>query len=314
MDFRNKEVNRKEDSFSISMEAPLLVVYRSESTGEYECFETVVPLSGAVELAEHSPNEIYWMKLLPIEMGLEPREDYDGEARMFGLSMVLGVTAQLYREEVQEALVDAYSLEKELVIERKPMMVQQLLMKNVSKVRLLEQVHLEPNKERILQMCGCNGRITVDRVEKLEDGVRMEGVLSVDVLYNTTDDNVVYAQNNCQIPFEQFVEVDGPVKDADVWYDAQIEQLQVNLLDNSEYEVKAILQIALMVIGYHKLDNIVQIEEEPLDMDVLNKQPGMIGYARKEEEELWDIAKKYHANPTDIIEIGDKVLVVKQVK
>jgi hypothetical protein len=58
----------------------------------------------------------------------------------------------------------------------------------------------------------------------------------------------------------------------------------------------------------------VQIEEEPLDMDVLNKQPGMIGYARKEEEELWDIAKKYHANPTDIIEIGDKVLVVKQVK
>ena len=312
--FRNQDFQLGEDALKVQLDTVIMAIYRSESTGDYECYETVIPVSGEIEMPGVHGGEVHWVKVTPMEISLEPREDYDGEARMFGLSMVLGVTAQLYREEVQEALVDAYSLEKELVIERKPMMVQQLLMKNVSKVRLLEQVHLEPNRERILQMCGCNGRITVDRVEKLEDGVHMEGVLSVDVLYNTTDDNVVYAQNNCQIPFEQFVEVDGLVKDADVWYDAQIEQLQVNLLDNSEYEVKAILQIALMVIGYHKLDNIVQIEEEPLDMDVLNKQPGMIGYARKEEEELWDIAKKYHANPTDIIEIGDKVLVVKQVK
>lgn len=312
--FRNQDYQLGEDSLKLQMDAVIMALYRSESTGDYECYETVVPITGEIELPGVRGDEVHWVKVTPKEINLEPREDYDGESRMLGLSMVLGVTAQLYREEVQEALMDAYSLEKELVIERKPMTIQQLLVKNLSKVRLLEQVHLEPNKERILQMCGCNGRVTVDRVEKLEDGVHMEGVLSVDVLYNTTDDNVVYAQNNCQIPFEQFVEVDGLTKDADVWYDAQIEQLQVNLLDNSEYEVKAILQIALMAVGHNKLDNIVQIEEEPLDMEMLNKQPGMIGYVRKEDEELWDVAKKYHAIPEDIIEIGDKVLVVKQVK
>jgi len=59
---------------------------------------------------------------------------------------------------------------------------------------------------------------------------------------------------------------------------------------------------------------IASIGEEPLDMDALQKQPGIIGVVRKEGEELWDIAKKYHATAENIIELGDKVLVVKQVK
>ena len=68
-----------------------------------------------------------------------------------------------------------------------------------------------------------------------------------------------------------------------------------------------------MVMQNQQMDTIVHIEEEPLDMDALTKQPGMIGYVRKEGEELWDIAKKYHAVPEDILELGDKVLVIKQI-
>lgn len=49
-------------------------------------------------------------------------------------------------------------------------------------------------------------------------------------------------------------------------------------------------------------------------MEMLQKQPGIIGVLRGEGEEIWDIAKKYHATSENIIEIGDKVLVVKQIQ
>lgn len=314
VDFRNQENTLEEDCLKIQMDAQVMVLYRSESTGEYECYETVVPIAGEVEVPGVRGDEFFWAKITPIEITLEPREDYDGEARMLGLDIALSVKLQVYREDKSEILVDAYSLEKELQIERKPVVVQQLLMKNLSKVRLIEQVHLEPNQQRILQICGCSGRITVDRVQKQEEGIQMEGVLAVDVLYNTTDDESVYAHSSSQTPFEQFIEIPGLTENTDVWTEAQIEQLQVNLLDNTEYEIKAILQVCIMALDNQQIDNIANIEELPMDMDALTKQPGMIGYVRKEGEDLWDIAKKYHATAEDIIEIGDKVLVVKQIQ
>lgn len=314
VEFRNQEHRLEDSEVKLQMDAQVMVLYKSESTGEYECYETVVPITGEVDMARALGDAVFWAKVTPLEVTIEPREDYDGEARMLGMTLTLAVNVWVYREEEKDVLIDAYSLEKELHIKRKDMMLQKLLMKNVSKVRVLEQMHLEDNKERIMQICGYNGRITIDQVRKSPDGVHVEGVLTVDILYNTTDDAIVYAHNSNQIPFEQFVEVEGVADSTDVWTDAQIEQLQVNLLDNSEYEIKAILQISIMAIDNQVMNNIVEIEEAPLDFDALTKQPGMIGYVRKEGEDLWDVAKKYHTTEADIIEIGDKVLVVKQVQ
>lgn len=314
VDFRNEEIVLGEEKVQLQMDAQVMVLYRSESTDDYECYETIVPLAGEVELSKVRGDEVFWAKVTPIEITVEARGDYDGEARMLGLEAALAVDIQVYREEVCEVLLDAYALDRELRLERRPVQIQQLLVKNLSKVRLLEQVQLEPNQERILQISGCSGNITIDRAQKQENGIQVEGILTVHILYNTTDDVMPYAHSSSQIPFEQFVEIEGLSEDADVWMDTRIEQLQVNLLDNTEYEVKAVLQIGVLALRNEEIENIVSIDEEPLDIETLQKQPGMIGYVRREGEDLWDIAKKYHATAENIIEIGEKVLVVKQVQ
>ena len=314
MDFRNQEMNGKEDSILISMDAQLFVVYRSESTGEYECFETLIPLSGTVELSEHFQNVIPWVKIMPIEMHLEPREDYDGERRMLGMEVSFGVDLQLYKEESHPLLIDAYALNKELILEKQPIESALLLMKNVSKVRILEQEKIEPKQERILQICGSGGRLVLDRIQKQEKGVLVEGILFVSVLYNTNEDATPFASHNSQHPFEQFVEIPDCDPDAIIQTEVNIEQLQVNLLDNSEYEVKSTVQIGVFVTSPQYVMNIARVMEEPIDMEALQKQPGIIGVRPTEGEDLWDIAKKYHATSENIIEIGDKVLVVKQIQ
>ena len=314
VDFRKEEIQLCEDKITVSMDAQIWVLYRNESNGEYECYETTVPVSGEIECSLLYGDEIFWSKITLLEVGLEPRGDYDGESRMLGLDMAIAVEIQIYREETTEILRDAYALDRELILCRKQVPYHQLLVKNISKIRLMEQDSLEPRQERILQICGSSGDITIDRIQKRENGILVEGVLTVHILYNTTEDAIPLAHTETQIPIEQFIDIDGLTENSIIWMDKKIEQLQVNLLDNTEYEVKAMVQIGVFAMSKEFVQNIITIEEEPLDVDALQKQPGMIGCVRKEGEDLWDIAKKYHATAENIIEIGNKVLVVKQVR
>jgi len=313
VDFLNEEIQLLEHRMTMQSNAKVWVLYRSESTGEYECFETTVPLTGEVDVYGTNGDEIFWAKLSPRDVVIEPRSDYDGESRMLGMELNLWMEFQIYREEPCEILKDAYCLDKELHIKREEETFYQLLVKNVSKVRLMEQQNIEPSQERILQICGSSGTITIDSVVRREDGIQVEGVLNVHILYTTTDDNLPFAHTEGQIPFEQFIEISGFVEDAKLWMDYKMEQLQVNLLDSTEYEIKAVIEIGVMALNEKKCSNIIGIEEEPLDMNMLQKQPGMIGYVKKEEEDIWDVAKKYHATAANILEFGNRVLVVKQV-
>lgn len=311
--FRNEELNLFEDKMTIEMDVQIWLLYRTESTGEYECYETSIPVNTEISCTTLIGDEVFWARIEPQEVLVEPRGDYDGESRMLGLELALAVDVQIYREETCQILQDAYALDKELYLERENIPVHQLLVKNISKIRLIEQARLEKNQERILQICGSSGDITIDRVHRKENGILIEGVLNVHVLYNTVEDAMPYAHTGTQLPFEQSIEIERFSEDTVVWLDTGIEQLQVSLLDNSEYEVKAVLEIAVLAFSKNTLSNIVTIREEPLDMEALQKQPGMIGCTRGEGEDLWDIAKKYHATEENIIEIGNKVLVVKQI-
>ncbi len=314
VDFRNEEIQLQEDSVQLKLDAHIWILYRSESSGEYECYETVIPLSGDLEVGNLRGDEIFWAKIKPFEVELEPRTDYDGENRMLGLDLILSVEIQIYREEEACLLQDAYALDKGLSIHHEQIPIHQLLIKNISKIRLMEQEQLEPHQQHILQICGSSGHITIDRVHKRDNGLHVEGLLNVHILYNTNDDSMPFAHTSSQLPFEQFVEIDGFTEDSLWWIQENIEQLQVNLLDSNEFEIKALLQIAILAMDEHLASNIESIDEEELDIETLQKQPGMIGYIRRDDEDLWDVAKKYHASTDNMLEIGNKVLVIKQVQ
>lgn len=312
-DFANEEIRLLENRISYQADAKIWVLYRSESTGAYECFETVVPFSGEVEAYGVNGDEIFWSDVSLKDMTVEPRGDYDGESRMMGIELHLLIKMQIYREEACEILRDAYSLDKELNMVREDTKYYQLLVKNMSKVRLMEQQKLELGQEKILQICGSSGALNIDVVEKRENGIWVEGVLNVHILYTTTEDAMPFAHTKGQIPFEQFVEIPDFSEDTKIQMKYRIEQMQVNLLDSTEYEIKAVIEIGVLAVEEKRMLNITEMEEEALDMEKIQRQPGMIGYVKKEGEDLWDVAKKYHATTSNILEIGNRVLVVKEV-
>ena len=63
--------------------------------------------------------------------------------------------------------------------------------------------------------------------------------------------------------------------------------------------------------------------EEPLDLEKLQKEPGMIGYVVQEGDDLWSIAKHFHTTRQELMETNDltqetlqkgqKLLVMKHI-
>ena len=325
VDIRNKEITLTNDRVQVQGEAYLSVLYTSPE-GQMEWYESMVPMSGTMDCENAQPQSLYWISSRITDTELEAANDYDGEQRNLVLDMNFDVDIKIWREEEVEILSDAYSLGQNLIPETAPMSAWKLLVKNEAKLRISQQLKLSDDKERILQLCSYEGSVDVDAVEPVENGLQVEGILSVHILYATTDDSFPVAHSFEQIPFTQVIDVQGMGKYAagiNYEFEPGIDQLVVSLLDNERYEIKASLSLAALVLKEDCFDKIVEIREEPLDEKKLVAQAGVTGYIVQDGEQLWDIARNYHTTEEEIvntnglktpkIKAGDKLIIVKSV-
>ena len=323
IDIRNVESSPENGKMHMQGEAYVAVIYRSEEEEQMQWLETTMPFSGDVDCDETESPDLYWVRVEPQNLEIELQNDYDGESRVLGADLSFEVDLKLWKEEQVRILEDVYALDREVIPHREKGLTPCLRMKNVAKVRIGDQFRLESNQEKILQICCYQGHIHIDKTIVAENGVAFEGVLHVHILYFTADDNFPIAHLEEVLPFEQVVEVNHISENTWYEYDASVDMLQVNLLDNAEYEIKAGLRLSVLAFDENCTEKITELEEAPLDVNQLVNQPGIVGYIVQENEELWDISKKYHTTMEEIaginslksskIKPGNKLIIVKRV-
>jgi hypothetical protein len=323
IDVRNVESAPDNGNLHIQGETCIAFLYQSEDEEQVQWMDTMVPISGEIELDAGETPDLFWISVIPEELSLELLEDYDGENRMIGVDLSFQVDYKLWREETIQILEDVYALDREILPQREMGLSPCFRMKNVAKIRVGEQFGLEHNQEKILQICCYHGDIHIDRTSVTENGVAFEGVLRVHILYFTADDNFPIAHIEEILPFEQVVEITGISENTRYEYQAAVDQLQVNLLDNTEYEIKAGLRLAVLAFDENCVEKITELAEQKPDMEQLMAQPGIVGYVAQEQEELWDVAKKYHTTVQSIeetnslksatLKAGTKIIIVKQL-
>ena len=102
---------------------------------------------------------------------------------------------------------------------------------------------------------------------------------------------------------------------------SELEQLQVNLLEGEELDVKAVLSFSTTVMKNIPLEAIEQVTEQEIDSNVLAGLPSAVIYIAAPGDDLWSIGRKYHmpvrtvrelnALENDELRPGQKVLLVK---
>ena len=126
------------------------------------------------------------------------------------------------------------------------------------------------------------------------------------------------------IPFNYTVEAKGVEESCVFQLKPGLEQLNALMLGGDEVEIKAVITFDALVLKKVAEEVITDVREEDLDLDKLERMPGIVGYIVQPGDSLWKIAKRFYTTinslkatnglTADEVKPGDRLLVIKQVE
>lgn len=318
---RGLEFKLMENSISIKGEMLVFILYLPEEENEeVQWLETAVPYQGEISCTGCESNMLSDMRVQIMSREVTVKPDFDGEARLLYMDVVLELDMKLMEEEHISLLADVYATHCNVEIGTEKACFENLLIQNYSTCKVSERVGLEKEREAVLQICSSEGGLQIETVEQTETGLEVDGVLYVKILYLTADPKMPLQSGKYLLPFHQTVEVPGINQECTYKMNASIEQLSVSLVDNSEAEIRANIQICTHVYSHQMEDNLMTIEQVPFESGMFENLPGLIGYIVRENDDLWDLAKMNYTTIDEIKEVnhltqdqltkGEKILIM----
>ena len=74
--------------------------------------------------------------------------------------------------------------------------------------------------------------------------------------------------------------------------ECSLEQMTTVMLEGTQVEVKAVIGLSAIVFEQNPAQRLVNVGEEPLNLEQLQESPGIIGYIGRAGDRRWDIAKE----------------------
>lgn len=300
-----------------------LIYIPEDEDRRVEYLEAELPFDGVLSCEECNEEMVPDIELLGLTKSMEIRGDEDGENRILDLELSLNFRMKFYQDEVFDYLKDAYSTACTLQLEQQEVDCRKLLMKNQSVLRISDHLKTNENDLPISQICTATGTIKIDERTVVEDGISLEGVVDLEVLYLTEDDAAPLALLKGSIPFSHVIEIKGITPKDDYELQPLINQISVVMLDEQEIEAKVVLSLCAFVFTHESERIITGISEAPLDMDRLQAMPGLVGFIVEENGSLWNIAKECNTTVESIMNLnglekdwvnqGDRLLLLKQI-
>lgn len=325
IEVRALDLRPEENVVKVKGELAVFVLYVGDDEGNpLQWLEYSLPFGGEVECSGCGTDLIPNIEVSVMHQAMEVKPDADGEERIFQVDVVLELDMKLYREEEHELILDVYTPLKQCVLQGKKELLESLLVRNFSKCRLTDRVEVKETQGKILQICHSMGRVKVDKMKIVEDGIRVEGIVLLKVLYIIGNDDMPFYSMEAMIPFTHVVEARGITKDCVYYLHSDLEQLSTTMVDSNELEVKATVGLNVLVLTRMEELIIDKIEEQPLDMKKIQSMPGITVYMVKQADTLWDIAKRFFTTVEEIVRLnelpgeevhaGQPLLLVKKVE
>ncbi|MBS6196444.1 MAG: DUF3794 domain-containing protein [Clostridiales bacterium] len=306
MQVRGMDLRADEGKVTAKGELFVFVLYAAaDDANPLQWLEQIIPFSGEVNCSGCTMDMIPYIDTTMLQTNLEVKPDADGEERVLQADVVLELDMKIYQEETDTILMDVYTPKKECIPQRKTELLEQLLVKNYSKCRVSDRISVQEAQGKILQICHCDGKIQMDEVKTVENGIQAEGIIQVRILYSISDDEMPFYSMETAVPFTHVIEAEGIGKDCIYHLQADLEQLSTMMLDSSEIEVKAVMNLNALVLRQWEENLISDIQEKELDMEKLEQMPGIVCYMVQPQDTLWDIAKRFYTTVDSIREMNE---------
>lgn len=325
-DIKLRGVNTKPLDGKVHIDGELMVfaIYAGED-GQMpvQCMEESIPFSGEVELDESVEEMIPFITVRLVHKDMEVNPDSDGEMREISVDVVMELDMRLYEEEEVELLSDLYALDREILPDTGDACFDQIAARNLLKNKIQEKVSL-PVGQRILQICHSDGDVKIDEIQIGDGELSIDGVLEVRLLYLTADDASPVGASTEMLPFHMIAEVPSTSPNSAYQVEPGIEQISAVMLGGDTVEIKGVITADILVLRQVCEQVILDVKEQPVNVEALKQMPGIVGYLVQPGDSLWKIARTFHTSVEDImtannlpdssIHPGDKLILVKAVR
>ena len=318
---RKLELRPGTDEVMVRGELQVFCLYLSEEL-KADWVSQVIPYEGKLLCNGLTEGMFYSVEHTLEDTLVDIRMDEDGEMRILGIEGTLLLRMNFYEEQEMELLEDIYSLQEQCIPEKQETVFEELLMQNQSRYKLTERLSLPELKDDVLQVLCSRGEIQIEHTEYREEGVQIEGILHLSFLYLRGDDARPYGSWQGMIPFQHLIECSDLPENVRCTMSHHVDQIQVSMAGSEAVEVRAILAFDAFLRREVELQTIVSVLEKPLDLEQMDKRPGIVGHIVQEKEDLWELAKQYMTTVEGImnvnelenenVKIGDKLLIFKE--
>ncbi len=324
VEVRGLDLRPEENKVKAKGELFVFALYEGDDEGKpLQWLEYSLPFTGEAECSGCGEEMIPDIEASVVSQGLEVKPDADGEERILTADVVLELDMKIYKEEEHEIILDVYTPSRECVPQGKTEKLESLLVRNYSKCRVGDRIQVKETQGKILQICHSQGHVKIDRSQIVEDGIQVDGIVYMKVLYIVGDDDMPFYSMEAMIPFSHVVEAQGITEDCRYCLQAELEQLSTTMADSSDIDVKASVSLNALVFCCREERIIEKVEEKPLDMKKIQSMPGITVYMVKPGDTMWDIARRFYTTVEEIealnelteeeIESGQPLLLVKKV-
>ena len=96
----------------------------------------------------------------------------------------------------------------------------------------------------------------------MENGIEVEGIVQVRILYIIGDDEMPFYSMDAMIPFSHVIEASQIGKDCVYHLRTDLEQLSTTMIDSDEIEVKIVMNLNALVFRQTDTPIVREIEEQ----------------------------------------------------
>ena len=324
LDLDRWEIRPLEDAIGIQGDIRLFILYESdEEEPQIKAYDITIPFSGNIECPGAGSCMIADITPVISYQSLNVKADYDGEDRNLEIEMGMEIPIQMYENRNLEQVTDVYGTAMEVIPEYSNLKCKVIRDKCQGRVRITHSLKTPASFGKILQVCHTHCMVSIEEAKMEKDGLMVDGILYVNILYITDSEGKKYEMLKKEIPFSYEMSNLNINEQCQWKIHPMTEQCHTVILDENNMEVKAVICMEVMIEEWEEKSAVSNVKVKPYAEETINNSPGMIVYIPTQDEDMWNVGKRYCVSRESIREInhltgdelhkGQKILLVKSM-
>lgn len=233
-------------------------------------------------------------------IALRPDEDMDGLMTRVKVDAEIGVDYFLFSTENTHLVRDAYSLDYDFELEKKPVTVGVGENDIRDNVQVNGNLRLDTGGDTLEEIVGLTVKPRLLSVEKENGAILVNGCLDVCVLYGTGVDMRIVRGANEELPFTHRLAISDTESPYDNDVTLTLDQSNYEIVSDTDLAVKANVAVNAHLSKKQQIDVVTGLKGvKPAEK---KENPPLLVYYAQPGENLWNIAKKYRVPIQKILE------------